>query len=163
MMCICIIFQENFNHLPYVIENEFDWPSMSATTGFYILLLLLLSQFKFKIPCSMQNPLGSILNCLIVNQAQRRIMIYEVAAMIYSSCSSSGFVNITWPISPGPVESIYLLLRERNRCLHRDYQNIAVNGADSFTTQEYQTRWESNLRHVYLYLESSKYLFNDNS
>ncbi len=29
----------------------------------------------------------------------------------------------------GNVNSTYLVLRERNRCVHRDYQNIAVNGA----------------------------------
>jgi len=32
---------------------------------------------------------------------------------------------------PGPVDSIYLKLVERNRCNHRDFQNIAVNGARS--------------------------------
>ncbi|GAM17791.1 hypothetical protein SAMD00019534_009660 [Acytostelium subglobosum LB1] len=30
-----------------------------------------------------------------------------------------------------PVDSIYLRMRERNLCNHRDYQNTAVNGADS--------------------------------
>jgi acyloxyacyl hydrolase len=35
------------------------------------------------------------------------------------------------PYSPLPVDSIYLRMRERNRCNHRDYQNIAVNGARS--------------------------------
>ncbi|ELU17350.1 hypothetical protein CAPTEDRAFT_154594 [Capitella teleta] len=74
---------ESFSHLPYVLENEFDWPMMSSTTG---------------------------------------------------------FVNITWPISPGPVHSIYLQMKERNRCVHRDYQNLAVNGADSFDTQYNQKR-----------------------
>ena len=29
-------------------------------------------------------------------------------------------------------------LRERNRCNHRDYQNLGVNGADSFKMQQYQ-------------------------
>jgi len=31
----------------------------------------------------------------------------------------------------GSVNSTYLTLRNRNRCIHRDYQNIAVNGARS--------------------------------
>lgn len=29
----------------------------------------------------------------------------------------------------GPVNSTYLVNRQRNRCSHRDYQNIGVNGA----------------------------------
>ena len=61
-------------HLPYFIENEFDWPMMSAATG---------------------------------------------------------FKNITWPIISGPVYSVYQQLKDRNRCNHRDYQNMGVNGADS--------------------------------
>ena len=32
-----------------------------------------------------------------------------------------------------PVSSIYLHMRERNLCNHRDYQNIGVNGASSNT------------------------------
>jgi len=31
--------------------------------------------------------------------------------------------------SVGPVNSIYLFLRERNLCNHRDYQNLGLNGA----------------------------------
>jgi acyloxyacyl hydrolase len=31
----------------------------------------------------------------------------------------------------GPVNSTYMTIRNRNRCIHRDYQNIAVNGARS--------------------------------
>jgi hypothetical protein len=30
-----------------------------------------------------------------------------------------------------PLSSVYLKLVERNRCNHRDFQNLAVNGADS--------------------------------
>lgn len=32
----------------------------------------------------------------------------------------------------GPVDSIYLRLRKRNRCNHRDYQNLSQNGASSY-------------------------------
>lgn len=32
----------------------------------------------------------------------------------------------------GHADSIYLKLWERNHCNHRDYQNLAKNGADSF-------------------------------
>jgi acyloxyacyl hydrolase len=42
----------------------------------------------------------------------------------------TGFTNSTWPVSiSGKVDSTYLRLLELNRCNHRDYQNIAVNGA----------------------------------
>ena len=35
------------------------------------------------------------------------------------------------------VDSIYLRLKQRNLCNHRDYQNLARNGATSFDTLEY--------------------------
>lgn len=35
----------------------------------------------------------------------------------------------------GPIDSLYLRLRERNLCNHRDYQNIGVNGANSFSAE----------------------------
>ncbi|GFR70103.1 acyloxyacyl hydrolase [Elysia marginata] len=38
-----------------------------------------------------------------------------------------------WPeVIQGPIDSIYMRMRKRNRCNHRDYQNIAFNGAKSF-------------------------------
>jgi hypothetical protein len=37
--------------------------------------------------------------------------------------SATGFFNSTESV---PVDSTYLHLRDRNRCNHRDYQNIAV-------------------------------------
>ncbi len=77
---IILFQQEVLETLPYVVENEFDWPHMSASTG---------------------------------------------------------YTNITWEIVDGPVDSVYLRLRERNRCNHRDYQNICVNGADSFKILNY--------------------------
>ena len=64
-----------FQDLLFILENEFDWPMLSSTTG---------------------------------------------------------YKNSTWPKSiSGPVDSGYLRLRELNRCVHRDYQNIGVNGARS--------------------------------
>lgn len=60
--------------LPFAMENEFDWPMLSSTTG---------------------------------------------------------YKNTTWDVIQGPVDSIYLRLRELNRCNHRDYQNIGVNGDNS--------------------------------
>ena len=62
-----------FKNLFFILENEFDWPMMSMTTG---------------------------------------------------------YKNSTWPSSiTGPVDSTYLRLRDLNLCNHRDFQNIAVNGA----------------------------------
>lgn len=60
--------------LPFAVENEFDWPMLSTTTG---------------------------------------------------------YKNSTWDVIRGPVDSFYLRLRELNRCNHRDYQNIGVNGDNS--------------------------------
>jgi len=42
---------------------------------------------------------------------------------------SSGFLEEGHKDCPGPVDSIYKRLRNRNRCVHRDYHNIGVNGA----------------------------------
>ena len=68
--------EEVFKDLIFILENEFDWPMLSYSTGY-------------------RN-------------------------------------TTAWPNSiSGPVTSIYLKLREINRCNHRDYQNIAVNGARS--------------------------------
>ena len=33
-----------------------------------------------------------------------------------------------WKVAKGPTESIYKNILKRNRCNHRDYQNVAVNG-----------------------------------
>ena len=77
------LFQEILETLPYIAENEFDWPHMSATTGYR---------------------------------------------------------NVTWSVIEGPVDSVYLRLRELNRCNHRDYQNMCVNGADSFKILKYMKK-----------------------
>jgi len=39
-------------------------------------------------------------------------------------------------LTPGPAHSIYKKMKERNKCVHRDYQNIAVNGARSSAMRE---------------------------
>lgn len=45
----------------------------------------------------------------------------------------SGYLRKSrWPMERGHSDSIYLKLWERNHCNHRDYQNLAKNGADSF-------------------------------
>ena len=48
----------------------------------------------------------------------------------------TGFANDTTGLTPGPNSSIYKMLRQRNRCMHRDYQNISVNGARSGAMQD---------------------------
>ncbi|KAJ3436687.1 acyloxyacyl hydrolase [Anaeramoeba flamelloides] len=44
----------------------------------------------------------------------------------------TGFDTSYDEICPGNVNSIYLEMRKRNRCNHRNYQNIAVNGMESY-------------------------------
>ncbi|XP_059164446.1 acyloxyacyl hydrolase-like [Physella acuta] len=71
-----LISKDSFKNLLTILENEFDWPSMSTMTGY-----------------------GENL----------------------------------WPEAiTGAVDSIYKRLRERNRCNHRDYQNLAANGVSSW-------------------------------
>ncbi|CAF0927615.1 unnamed protein product [Didymodactylos carnosus] len=43
----------------------------------------------------------------------------------------TGHVNLTWPNIEGTTRSIYARMFELDHCNHRDYQNIAVNGANS--------------------------------
>eukprot|EP00043_Microstomoeca_roanoka_P000402 m.27633 g.27633 ORF g.27633 m.27633 type:complete len:573 (-) comp10289_c1_seq1:105-1823(-) len=45
--------------------------------------------------------------------------------------SGTGFQNTTqwYPDVTGRSNSTYQVMRERNRCIHRDFQNIGVNGA----------------------------------
>jgi acyloxyacyl hydrolase len=46
--------------------------------------------------------------------------------------AATGYEETHWIGVPfGPVHSFYHKLRKRNLCMHRDYQNIAVNGARS--------------------------------
>lgn len=73
--------KNTFKDMPFILENEFDWPMLSSVTGFE---------------------------------------------------STS-----TWSNSiSGKVDSNYLRLLEINRCNHRDYQNIAVNGASASSMAE---------------------------
>lgn len=50
----------------------------------------------------------------------------------------TGYRNSTWPIVHGPTDSIYRRLWKRNHCVHRDYQNLAVNGASSYDLLSYR-------------------------
>ncbi|KAJ9586401.1 hypothetical protein L9F63_019953 [Diploptera punctata] len=51
---------------------------------------------------------------------------------------ATGFMNTTEPLLiKGVTDSLYLKLRARNRCNHRDYQNLSRNGASSFDGMTY--------------------------
>ena len=41
-----------------------------------------------------------------------------------------------YPDVEGPVDSIYMRMRQNNLCNHNDYQNIGVNGASSSTLND---------------------------
>mmetsp|Transcript_6500 Transcript_6500/g.9809 ORF Transcript_6500/g.9809 Transcript_6500/m.9809 type:complete len:573 (-) Transcript_6500:36-1754(-) len=51
----------------------------------------------------------------------------------YDSSVTQGWGDCpdTWQNSTCDMRSIYLKMRERNLCMHRDFQNLAVSGADS--------------------------------
>lgn len=49
----------------------------------------------------------------------------------------TGFVDSTPEL---PVDSMYKRLRARNRCNHRDYQNIACNGVRSGSVAQVTSR-----------------------
>ncbi len=42
--------------------------------------------------------------------------------------------NDTTDLNTGPANSVYKRLMQRNRCIHRDQQNISVNGARTGAT-----------------------------
>lgn len=51
---------------------------------------------------------------------------------------ATGFRQTNMPqLINGSVDSIYLRMRSRNLCNHRDYQNLARNGAESGSTEDY--------------------------
>ncbi|PNF35712.1 hypothetical protein B7P43_G16153 [Cryptotermes secundus] len=51
---------------------------------------------------------------------------------------ATGFMNTTEPLLiKGVTDSLYLKLRSRNRCNHRDYQNLSKNGASSYDGMTY--------------------------
>ena len=51
---------------------------------------------------------------------------------------ATGYRNSSMPsIIDGATDSLYLRLRERNLCNHRDYHNLARNGANSSDTLYY--------------------------
>lgn len=53
-----------------------------------------------------------------------------------------GFIPNPYPlINHGPTDSIYMRLKARNRCNHRDYQNIAVNGKKSIYSEQRLSRY----------------------
>ena len=60
------------------------------------------------------------------------VILDEVDLPQFSAYTGYGDVGFT-----GPSRSVYKYLYERNKCNFKDYQNIAVNGADSFETQDF--------------------------
>ncbi|XP_022239234.1 acyloxyacyl hydrolase-like, partial [Limulus polyphemus] len=65
-----------FEHISFILANEFDWPHLSFATG---------------------------------------------------------YMDSNWPQARSKVDSLYWRLHTRNRCNHRDYQNLSFNGANSST------------------------------
>jgi len=55
----------------------------------------------------------------------------------WPQCSSStAHYNTSYcPPSDLPIDSVYLKMRARNLCMHRDYQNVGVNGGSSGNMQ----------------------------
>jgi acyloxyacyl hydrolase len=47
-------------------------------------------------------------------------------------------------LTPGPIDSIYKRMLQRNKCIHRDFQNLAVNGASSSNILEYMKNLSRN-------------------
>uniref|UniRef100_H2ZEF6 Saposin B-type domain-containing protein n=1 Tax=Ciona savignyi TaxID=51511 RepID=H2ZEF6_CIOSA len=62
----------------------------------------------------------------------------------------TAYTSNQWPNSiDGPVDSMYMRLLSRNRCIHRDYQNIGVNGARSGSMNEIATSLARNATQDY--------------
>ena len=82
----------------------------------------------FHVPQELVNP-------VLINPQTYKYM-YEMLENEFDwpmESSTTGYMESEWdPVKvKGGVVSLYMQLLERNRCNHRDYQNIAVNGADS--------------------------------
>ncbi|OQV18633.1 Acyloxyacyl hydrolase [Hypsibius exemplaris] len=56
----------------------------------------------------------------------------------------TGYQSVDWPIIEGGTDSLYLRMRERNLCNHRDYQNIGFNGATIPESTEYSQSVKRN-------------------
>ncbi|KAG2382003.1 hypothetical protein C9374_005795 [Naegleria lovaniensis] len=55
---------------------------------------------------------------------------------------ATGFLNSSYSnLTPGPSSSIYKHLRNHNRCVHRDYATIAVNGARTGAMEDIIKTW----------------------
>ncbi|PSN48826.1 Acyloxyacyl hydrolase [Blattella germanica] len=68
---------------------------------------------------------------------------YEPRGIVYIGDSVGAHFHFPEPwinpllISEGLTDSVYLRLRARNRCNHRDYQNLSRNGASSYDGMTY--------------------------
>ncbi len=97
---------DTFNDLLFILENEFDWPMLSLTTGHF------------------------------------------------NSTKWKNSIN-------GPMDSLYTRMLKRNRCNHRDYQNIAVNGARSSSMRQIVTSLARNQTHDYPLMVLIELIGND--
>lgn len=64
-------------------------------------------------------------------------------------------------IESSNMSSIYLLLRNRNLCNHRDYQNVAFNGATMKSLHEIQIPGADISRNRKPYLAAISFIGND--
>ncbi|XP_049764634.1 acyloxyacyl hydrolase-like [Schistocerca cancellata] len=82
----------------------------------------------FHFPEAWMNPL-LISNYVLHNYTEHLLDELDWPHLGYAT----GFTNTTEPLLiKGRTDSIYLRLRDRNLCNHRDYQNICRNGDSSF-------------------------------
>lgn len=72
----------------------------------------------------------SYMNASEINKHTYHNLLYLLADEFDRPLRSgyTGFVNTSAAV---PVQSVYKYMREHNRCIHRDFQNLCVNGARS--------------------------------
>ena len=90
-----------YDQLLFIASNELDWPQQSGSTGF-------LKEANKDCPGQWRPP---------TRGTPAFVRLCGGATSVLPACAT------------GPIDSIYLRMRERNRCNHRDFQNIGVNGA----------------------------------
>lgn len=74
---------------------------------------------------------------------------------------TTGFMNSTWNVVKGSTDSIYYRLWKRNRCIHRDFQNIGINGARSLKATKYVKSLSRNQTTDYPLIVSYSLVGND--
>ena len=136
-----------------VVANEFDWPMLSATSAFYDSA----APFEVESPNIItpnhlprarapirSRPLSLTARCADGSAGLTPAPLHMTRPCMTHPCPPAvafidalpcpgghAHVPAPKPYISGPVNSSYGIIRSRNRCAHRDYQNIAVNGARS--------------------------------